>query len=159
MKAANSSHIVAAIFMVLFLQACSQPEPVTSRYISRAEASCDWEGKYLFPIELTDTTATYSTSLVVRYDWLKLCNQPLNLDVYITSPSGECAIERIELPMSDSGMGKRHSFRSVVDGSWPYRKNITVNSKNAGIWKIGIKPSCGETEEAVLGIGFSYKKD
>lgn len=159
MKATSISALTSAILLALSVQACSQPGPCTDRFISCSEIRSDWEGKYRFPVELNDPSAHYSTSIVVRYDWSKLDNRPLTLDIYITSPSGENAVERVELSLSESGYGKRHEHGTVRDARWPYRENITVDSKSAGIWKIAVRPSDRITEEAVLGIGFSYRKN
>ena len=159
MKATSISSLIATVLLALSVQACNQPGLCTDRFISCSEVKSDWEGKYRFPVELDDPSAHYSTSIVVRYDCSTLDNHPLTLDIYITSPAGENAVERVELSLSESGYGKRHGFGTVRDANWPYRENITVDSKSAGIWKIAVKPSDRMTEEAVQGIGFSYRKD
>ena len=131
--------------------------------ISRQVAEADG-GRFAFDVDLDDSTAVYETFIAARINTAHLADTPLGgnaveLQMSVTSPSGETAIERIAFPLRDSGdkiRTSRHSGR-VRDYLWPWRENIRVSGSGIGRWKVVITLPDPTAQKAVEGVGLSYQ--
>lgn len=150
------------VLAVALAAGCSKPAEGYA-LVSRQAAEADG-GRFAFDVDLDDSTAVYATFVAARINTARLSDTPLagnavELQMSVTSPSGETAIERIAFPLQASGgqiLSSRHSGR-VRDYLWPWRENIRVSGSGVGRWKVVITLPDPAAWNAVEGVGLSYK--
>ena len=154
MAAARSRILAAAL---LLLSACSKPSD-GYQLISSAETHST-DGKYVFELNLDDSTLSYSTAVAARVNTAQLEQSSVEFQFQVVSPSGESAIERITFPLAadDRRIKSRRREGSLRDYEWPWREQIHISPAGTGIWTVFISLPDTQQQEAVKGIGLSYK--
>lgn len=145
---------LALVTLALTLAAgCAKPTEDYS-LVSRQAAEVDGR-RFSFNLDLSDADCTYSTSVAARLNTARLSQPALELQMSVTSPGGQTAIERINLPLRD-GNSRRHDG-SVRDFLWPWREQIRVSGPDLGQWTVVITLPDPAAWKAVEGIGLSYQ--
>lgn len=115
------------------------------------------EGVYGFTADLSDSTASYCTSIAARVLSRAIQENKLSrlkLEITVIPPRGEVRCERVNLPLFSDKNTNIVINQGSVDYEWPYRENIRVKARECGLWHIDIKVI--EGIESVECLGFSY---
>ncbi len=106
---------------------------------------------------------SYTSGIAMRYYTAEMPQGPVDIDVYLISPSGKKFIERVQFPLGVGVRGPVRQSSSSMGGiseiEWQYRSNIRTGDEEAGVWRVGIEPVRKETLPAIDGFGFFCKKE
>lgn len=82
-------------------------------------------------------------SLVVEIQW----DAPVDLDIFLTDPSGETVYFANRLAKSGAAMGAESGCRDAAQGDGPYRESIRIPSALAGRYRVSVDfiKDCGHT--------------
>lgn len=143
--------------IVTALTCCTKPQE-GYHFISTNPLEADETPVFQFDADLSDTTLSYSTEIVCRYNTKVIPDTCINFIINAISPSGRTYQEKVSLPIlkDDERVVIKPNNHSINDILWPYRTNIKVSTQDAGIWKMIIVPADKEVIRGILGIGFSY---
>jgi len=154
-----SRHIVhfVAFLSVFLLSSCGKPVG-GSNFIAASSLSDSDGGWYCFTADLEEGRV-YFTSIAMRLNTHKIQKESIAVEIYLVSPTGDSAIEVVDLPLSDnnSAVSVLRNKGSVADYRWLYRRNVMVSGDDAGIWNIRVRPYPENVTGAVEGVGFSYE--
>ncbi len=135
---------------------CSKPD---ESYVLQSRQAAEADGhRYTFTLDLDEAGSTYETFIAARLNTARFAEHCLELQLSLTSPTGQTAIERIAFPLRDAG-DQLHSSRhggSVRDFLWPWRDQIRIDKAELGRWTLVITLPDATLWSAVEGIGLSY---
>lgn len=143
------------VLLLLTLASCAKP---TGDYLfMSAQTAGERGGHYEFQLRMDDSTCRYDAFLAARVVTSRIPGSSLSLDIRTVSPSGETAIERLQLPLGDPSAAQiTLGSGSQADYQWPWR-SFNPTSAESGLWQVSVTPTDPETAAAFYGIGLSYK--
>lgn len=154
----RSKYTLLLLLIALSLAGCRKPsDNYLFTAIDPAEVATDYQ--FEFSADLSDSSKTYISEIVCRFDPQILTKDGLKLDVNLLSPSGREYYESVNFPFalgSEEIEILKISYK-LYDISWPYRDDITVGD-DAGIWTIRISPADKQELKGIYGMGFSIKE-
>ena len=126
--------------------------------VSRQAAEADG-GRFSFDLNLEDSCCVYRTAVAARLNTAQLPGQSIELQMSVTSPGGQTAIERVAFPLHDvpGQVRSRRHDGGVRDFLWPWREQIRIPGPELGTWKVVITLPDAAALKAVEGIGLSYE--
>lgn len=147
--------LLAALLLAL-TTGCSKP---AERYTLMSRQTAENDGcRYTFTLDLDEAGSTYETYIAARLNTARFAEPSLELQLSLTSPTGQTAIERIAFPLRDAGNQLQSSRQSgsVRDFLWPWRDRIRIDEAELGRWTLVITLPDATRWSAVEGIGLSY---
>ncbi|MBO4572099.1 MAG: hypothetical protein J5699_09260 [Bacteroidales bacterium] len=150
--------LISALILLLCIAAsCRKPTEMLDFIYTPSNAPDTFVFRY--EMMMDEPQAAYSARIACRYDASRIKAESIPLLVGIVSPSGERAMERIEMPLASDGdrIKVQHSGGAVVDIDWPYRDRI-LPGEDTGTWQVVIRPMEHRMLRHIYGMGFSYKR-
>lgn len=143
--------------IVLLFLAAGCTKPAGDYLFQSAETARERGGRYEFQLSLEDSTRQYETFLAARLVTSRIPGGNIVLDVQVTSPEGETAIERLTLPLGDPDAARiALGSGSLADYQWPWR-TLRPSGAQLGTWQVAVVPTDPETADAFYGFGLSYE--